>query len=183
MRTRLALLLLLASGCASAGAVKEDRLAVASLEQVRAGRQAACGSVSRIGGDPWVVGQKEEAKGSLIDRIVPSGVDACARFDPALREGKSEGSVLSVKLVFELKDERYLPEYWHVELVAQSGLVVYAGGLGMGRSEDGECMLGICTTEGSAMVLLPEPWRPGRYKVRLVHVPTQTRADVTFELK
>jgi len=182
VRTSLAVLLLVASGCALAGGAKEDRRAAARLEQVRSGAQTACGSLSRIGGDPWVVGQKQQEKGSVIDSIVPSAVEACARFEPALREGKSLGSVLSVRLEFGITDQRYLPEHWHVELVTQTGLVVYAGELGTGRAEEGACVMGVCTAEGSATVLLAEPWRPGRYKVRLVHVPTETRADLSFEL-
>ena len=182
MRTSLPVLLVLASGCASLGA-KDSRRAVASMEELRSGAVAACGSINRIGGDPWKAGRKEQPKASLTERIAPSGVEACARFDPALRAEASQGSVLQVRLTFELEDERYLPEHWHVELVEQNGLVEYAGGLGAGRTEAGECVMGICTTEGYATVLLPETWRPGRYKVRLVHVPTQTRADLGFELR
>jgi len=182
VRTSLPVLMLLASGCASLG-TKESRRAVADLEEVRSGAVAACGSLSRVGGDPWKAGRKEQPKASFTASIAPSSVEACARFEPALRAEASQGSVLQVRLVFELEDERYLPENWHVELVAQDGVVVYAGGLGAGRTEPGDCVLGICAGEGSATVLLPEPWRPGRFRVHLVHVPTGTRAELGFELR
>jgi hypothetical protein len=172
----------LVPGCASLSGGKEDRQVAAVLELVRAGSQAACGAITRIGGDAWTVAGKAEAS-ALEDSIAPSSVEACARFDPALRAEASQGSVLQVKLVFGVTDERYRPEHWHVEVVAQNGLVVLAGLLGTGRTESGDCVMGVCTTEGSASVLLPEPWQVGRYKIRLVHVPTQARVDLGFELR
>jgi hypothetical protein len=182
VRTRLALLVLLVSGCATARGPKVDERGQARLEAVRAGTQAACGTISRVGGAPWSAG-KDQPRSQITDVFAMTSVGACARFDPALGAGPGEGAVLAVKLVFGEKDDRYMPEHWHAEVVAQGGLVEYAGMLGTGLVEPATCIMGICAVEGTATVMLPEPWRPGSYKVHLVHVPTQARIDLALELE
>jgi hypothetical protein len=179
----LPLLALLASGCAALGQGKDDRRSLASLEQVRAGAQAACGQVSGIGGDPWSADRKRQPEGGVIsEKLAPSSAEACARFDAAGREEAGEGAVLAVKLAFAEGDDRWMPAHWHVEVIDHRGMVVQAGMLGEGRSERGSCVLGVCTMEGYASVPLPEPWRMGRYKIRLTHVPTRKRVDLSFDL-
>lgn len=182
MRTWLPLLLVLASGCAT-GRAKELRRPVANLEQVRAGAQAACGEVGSLGGDPWSADRRRKPPDDLSQKLAPARAEACARFDPAGPQEAGEGSVLAVTLVFAKGDDRFRPEHWHAELIARNGLVVQAGMLGEGKVEDGVCVLGVCAMEGHASVPLPEPWRPGRYKVRLTHVPTRLRVDLSFELE
>ncbi len=183
MRTWLPLLLVLASGCATSGRSKEQRRPVANLAQVRAGALAACGELGDLGGDPWSADRRRKPPGDLSAKLAPARAEACARFDPAAPPGPGEGSVLAVTLVFAKGDDRFRPEHWHAELIARNGLVVQAGMLGEGTVEDGVCVLGVCAMEGHVSVPLPEPWRPGRYKVRLTHVPTRLRVDLSFELE
>jgi hypothetical protein len=158
----------------------EDPRPVGSLERLKTNPKGVCATVVNLSGESWSA-QKRETKTTVGDKLMSSTVQACARVRPGA-EGAGEGAVVEVALVFPQQDERWRPEYWHVEVIRQNGLVVQAANLDSGRVEDGVCVLDVCNKEGYASVVLPEPWQADQYRIRLTHVPTRKRVELFITL-
>lgn len=180
MRRWPSLLLLLVSGCVAFQKPTEDPRPVGSLERLKIDPKGICASVVNLSTEPWNVA-KQDPKTTVGDKLLSSTVQACAHARPAA-EGGEEGAALEVALVFPQQDEHWRPEYWHIEVIRQDGLVVQAGSLDAGRIEDGVCVLDVCNKEGYATVALAEPWKAGRYRIRLTHVPTRKRVELAITL-
>lgn len=174
------LLLLAAAGCSAFQRPVEDPRPIATLERLKTDPKGVCASLVNLASEPWTV-KKGEAKFTVGDKLLSSTVQACARVQPGA-EGPGEGAVVEVKLVFPQQDEHWRPEYWHVEVIRENGLVIQAGNLDAGRIEDGICVLDVCNKEGYSTVALSEPWQADRYRVRLTHVPTRKRVEVVITL-
>ncbi len=173
-------LLLLACGCAVFQKPAEDPRPVASLDRLKSDPNGVCASMLNLSAEPWSVKQREPTI-SVGDKMLSSNIQACARVKPEA-DGPGEGAVVEVAFTFPQLDEHWRPEYWHVEVVRQNGLVVLATNLDAGRIVDGVCVLDVCNKEGYATVALPEPWQADRYRIRLTHVPTRKRVELAITL-
>jgi len=118
-----------------------------------------------------------QASASLGRGPLPRSVEACARS----REGA--GGILGLELIFESGDDRWRPEFWHLEVVRKSGLVIYAGSLNKGTAEQGMCLVGVCNMDARTTVDFAEPWRADEYRIRLQHVPTGQRIELAITLE
>ena len=166
--------MLLLCGCAASQ--KDLR---STLARTRTDPAGACFTTSNVDGDPWLAAKKREQPG-LVTKLLSRTVVACARAQPAEEDAPG---LLDVTLIFAKQEDRWRTEYWHAEVVRSNGLVIQAGDLGPGRSEDGSCVLGECNMEGHATLTLTEPWQAGRYIVRLTHVPTRLRVNIPITLE
>jgi hypothetical protein len=174
------LLLLLVPGCAVFQKPAHDPKPVASLERVKSDPKGVCAAVVNPSTEPWSL-EKREAKPTLGDKLLSSTLQACARVQ-AGDGGAGEGAVVDIELVFPQQDDHWRPEYWHVEVIRQNGVVVLAANLDGGRVEDGVCVLDVCNKEGHATVAIPEPWQADRYRIRLTHVPTRKHVELAITL-
>lgn len=177
----LLLLLVLASGCGWAMSPKPDPLKAGTLEQVRSDAKGVCASfMDDRTTKPWI--RKGERRPSVGDSLLRSTVKACARVRPG-EQGAQGTPVLDVTFTYPTFDDRWRPEYWHVEVVRRNGLVVKAGSFEHGIEEEGVCLLDVCDMEGLASMELPEPWDADEYRIRLTHVPTRQRVDLSLSLR
>jgi hypothetical protein len=181
VRSKLALLFLVACGCAGVSRPRPVQSAAGTLEQVRASKEGVCAGIGTIPGEPWSSDPRAEPKHPLGSSVVGASAQACARALPGQAEG--EGGVLDVTLSFPIHDERWRTENWHLEVIRKDGLVIQAGALGAGRLAAGGCLLDTCIQEAHVTVQLSEPWRAGSYRVKLRHVPTRTSVDLTIALE
>lgn len=181
MRSKLALLFLVACGCAGVSRPKQPQSAAGTLELVRSGKQGVCAGVGNIPGNPWSRDPRAELKRPFGSSVVSSSVQACARAAPGLAEG--EGGLLDLVLTFPIQDERWRTEHWHLEVIRKDGLVIQAGALGVGRTTPGGCVLDACLQDDQVTVQVSEPWQAGTYRIKLRHVPTRTSADLTIALE
>jgi len=177
LRSLLALLIVTALGCAGVQHERSPQQAAASLEQARTGKRGVCAGIGNIPGDPWSADPRAEPKPKLGSEMVGATVEACAR------TGSDGRALLDVMLSFPIYDERWKGENWHVEVIRKDGLVIHAGGLPEGRLASGGCLLDTCLQEDHVTLQLDEPWRADAYRIRLRHVPTRTRADLTIALQ
>ncbi len=180
MRRWLWLPLLLVPGCAAFQSPKEDPKPLASLERVRTDPKGVCASIADLSGEAWSAKQREPTM-TVGDKLLSSTVQACLRALPPAG-GEEERAAVDVTLVFPQLDERWRPDYWHIEVIGEGGLVVHAGSLSASKIEDGVCVLDVCNKEGHATVHIPEPWRAERYRIRLTHVPTRKRVELVVTL-
>lgn len=153
-----------------------------TLEQLRADPKGICATVlDERGSKPWSRGKAEQPF-SVGDSLLRSVIQACARLRPGA-PGEDQAPALDVLFSFPTFDDRWRPEYWHVEVVRKNGLVVKAGNFDQGTEEPGVCLLDVCEIEGRASMPLPEPWAADDYRIRLTHVPTRQRVDLAISLR
>ena len=91
MRRTLALLFLVACGCAGVSRPWLVQSAAGTLEQVRTGKAGVCAGVGSIpGGSPWSRDPRAEPKRPFGSGVVGASARACARTLPGQAEGEGE---------------------------------------------------------------------------------------------
>ncbi len=176
------LLLLCLAACAGFSKPSENAKPAGSLERVKTDPKGVCAAIVNPTTEPWSTKPPEGGlKLNVGNKLIASNVQVCARVQRDA-SGPGEGSVLAVELSVPREDEHWRPEYWHVEVIRPKGLVVLAGNLDAGRTEDGVCVLDTCAQEAFSSLAMPEPWQVGTYRIRLIHVPTRKRVEVAITL-
>jgi hypothetical protein len=181
-RTALAIAALaLSLACAGLRGAGKDRAGDETLERARTDREGVCAILHDPATEPWSA-EGKDVTWTVGGKLLPSTVTGCARVLPA-GEGGEEGAALDLTLAYPREDDHWRPEHWHVEVIRSSGLVVWAGGLDGAWTEPGICLLNVCNVEGHATVRLSEPWARDRYRIRLIHVPTRGRVEISLQLR
>ena len=181
MRRFFPLLLATASACSTFRAPPSSPRAVSTLALLDEPKGVCAISVGDGSTEGWSR-TTGKASASLGQGPLPRWVQACARSRRG-SQAESSGGILELEFVFESEDDRWRPEYWHLEVIRQSGLVIYAGTLDPGTSEEGVCLVPVCNMRARTTVELAAPWGVDEYRLRLRHVPTGQRIELSITLE